>query len=70
MEKKNNTIQTIYNWEIVRDEWFEYVEGNRGSSDKIFETSKILYKIPMKEWFLIITENESVYRLPYYSNYC
>ena len=58
-------VQTIYEWDIVNDGQFQYIEGYREDSENLYETSNIVFKIPLKHSLLIITENESLYCLPY-----
>jgi hypothetical protein len=63
-------IDNISEWVIhVDSSNKEYVTGFRNNSTRIYETSDIITKIPLRNSILIITENESVYRLPYYSFY-
>jgi hypothetical protein len=60
----------IYEWIIhVDSSNKEYVTGYRKNSNRIYETSDIIKIIPLRDSLLIVTENESVYRLPYYSFY-
>lgn len=66
-------IQTINEWEFVSDDnGKQFVQGHRETWSEIgtiYETSYVLYKIPLRDHFLVITENESIYRLPYHSSY-
>lgn len=67
---KKNNVDTIYDWIIhIDSDSNEYITGNRNNSSNIFETSNILHKIALSEYLLIVTENESLYKLPYYSSY-
>jgi hypothetical protein len=60
----------IYEWSIHTDtDNSEYIRGYRNNSYNMFETSNIKYKIPMSTFLLIVTENDSIYHLPYYSCY-
>jgi len=65
------SIISLYDWIIHIDSYGdEYIRGfKRYSYDRIFETSNIKTRIPMSNYLLVITENESLYRLPYYSSY-
>lgn len=67
-------VVTINNWEFIfdKDAGREYILGHRdewGDSGRLFETSYIMYKIPLQDSFLVITENQSLYRLPYFQSY-
>ena len=64
-------IVSLYDWIIHIDSYGdEYIRGfKKYSYDRIFETSNIKTKIPMSNYLLVITENETLYRLPYYSSY-
>ena len=70
-EKNDYSIVSLYDWIIHIDSYGdEYIKGfKKYSYDRIFETSNIKTKIPMSNYLLVITENESLYRLPYYSSY-
>ena len=64
----NETVEIInlYNWIIhINDSSQEYISGYRHKSSNEYITSHILYKIPMSTCLLVITENESIYCLPY-----
>merc|ERR1712070_262130 len=66
---KYNVI-SLYDWIIHIDrQGLEYVIGEHEYKNKLWETSTIRDKIPMSNYLLIVTENESLYRLPYYSSY-
>ena len=68
-------IQILRNWEFAKDadSECEYVFGNRQIwgevSDRLFETSNIKYKLPLKDAFLVVTVNDGLYKLPYCSSY-
>lgn len=70
-EMNDNSIVSLYDWIIHIDSYGdEYIRGfKKYSYDRIFETSNIKTKIPMSNYLLVITENETLYRLPYYSSY-
>ena len=56
----------LYNWVIhINGDSKEYVSGYRYNNPKLYDTSYILYKIPLSTYLLVITENESLYVLPY-----
>ena len=59
------SLYTLNNWEIVNDNCYQYIEGYRENSENIYETSNIVMKIPLRDYLLVITENETLYRLPY-----
>ena len=65
------SIVSLYDWVIHIDDYGdEYIRGfKKYSYDRIFETSTIKTKTPMSNYLLVTTENESMYRLPYYSSY-
>ena len=66
---KYNVI-SLYDWIIHIDrQGLEYVIGEHEYKNKLWETSTIRDKIPMSNYLLIVTENETLYRLPYYSSY-
>ena len=62
-------MENLYDWNIITEGNFEYVEGYREFSERLFETSYIKYKIPMKEYLLVVTSNESLYKLYYVDSY-
>lgn len=67
-------ITTLKNWEFIldKDVGYEYVLGHRdewGASNNLYETSYVKWKIPLQDSFLVITENDSLYSLPYYQSY-
>ena len=63
---ENTEIITLYNWIIhIDNNSQEYVSGYRYNSDSIWDTTYIKEKIAMSTYLLIITENESMYCLPY-----
>lgn len=63
---ENVEIINLYNWIIhINDYSQEFISGYRHKSSNEYETSHILYKIPMSTCLLVITENESIYCLPY-----
>ena len=63
-------IISLYDWVMHIDKYGdEYITGYKKYSDKFWETSNIKNKIPMSNYLLVVTENESLYRLPYYSSY-
>lgn len=63
---ENVEIINLYNWIIhINDYSQEFISGYRHKSSNEYETSHILYKIPMSACLLVITENESIYCLPY-----
>ena len=56
----------LYDWIIhINDDSKEYVSGYRYNNPKLYDTSYILHKIPLSTYLLVITENESLYVLPY-----
>ena len=56
----------LYDWVIhINDNSKEYVSGYRYNNPKLYDTSYILHKIPLSTYLLVITENESLYVLPY-----
>ena len=56
----------LYNWVIhINGDSKEYVSGYRYNNPKLYDTSYILHKIPLSTYLLVITENESLYVLPY-----
>lgn len=60
-------MTNLYNWIIhIDSNSKEYVSGYRYNNPKLFDTSFILHKIPLSTYLLVITENESLYVLPYY----
>tara|TARA_B100001758_G_C18297270_1_gene550325 strand:- start:5 stop:310 length:306 start_codon:yes stop_codon:yes gene_type:complete len=66
---QESSIDIIYNWIIhIDNNGWEYITGYRNNSSNLFETSNILHKLPLSEHLLIVTENESLYKLPYYSS--
>lgn len=67
---KKNINNILYSWVIhIDSDSDEYVTGYRKRSNNLFETSTIKHKIPMSDHLLIITENESLYKLYYKSSY-
>ena len=63
-------VNTIDEWMIHINQYGEeYVSGYHRVKNKYWETSSIKDKIPLSEYLLIVTENETLYRLPYYSVY-
>lgn len=63
---ENVEIINLYNWIIhINDYSQEFISGYRHRSSNQYETSHILHKIPMSTCLLVITENESIYCLPY-----
>ena len=68
----HNTISytNIYNWIIHIDiDGLEYVSGYRHNSNNIYETSNIREKIIMNDGLLVITKNDSFYKLPFLYSY-
>ena len=68
----NNTITytNINDWIIHKDiDGLEYITGYRNYSNNLYETSNIREKIIMKDGLLIITKNDSFYKLPFLSSY-
>ena len=66
----DNQIVELDNWVLHIDQYgHEYVIGNKLRKKSIWETSTIKEKIALSTSLLIITENESIYRLPYNSRY-
>jgi predicted nuclease with TOPRIM domain len=66
--KYNEMSETInlYDWIIhISDDSKEYVSGYRYGNPKLYDTSYILHKIPLSTYLLVITENETLYILPY-----
>ena len=56
----------LYDWIIhINDDSKEYVSGYRYNNPNLYDTSYILHKIPLSTYLLVITENESLYVLPY-----
>ncbi len=67
-----NTISftNIYDWIIHKDiDGLEYVTGYRNNSNNIYETSNIREKIIMNDGLLVITKNDSFYKLPFLYSY-
>lgn len=75
IESQNTTKNTIpcsyiYDWIIHTDiDGLEYITGYRNNSNNIYETTNIKAKIIMKDYLLIITKNDSFYKLPFFSSY-
>jgi type III secretion system FlhB-like substrate exporter len=73
LENKYNEmteITNLYNWVIhIDSDSREYVSGYRYNNSKLFDTSYILHKIPQSTYLIVITENESLYLLPYSESY-
>jgi len=69
LENKYNEmteITNLYDWVIhIDSDSREYVSGYRYNNSKLFDTSYILHKIPQSTYLIVITENESLYLLPY-----
>ena len=66
----DNQIVELDNWIMHIDQYGEeYVIGNKLRKKSLWETSTIKEKIALSKSLLIITENESIYRLPYNSRY-
>ena len=69
LENKYNEmteITNLYDWVIhIDSDSHEYVSGYRYNNPKLFDTSYILHKIPQSTYLIVITENESLYLLPY-----
>lgn len=62
--RKKNTI--LEDWALhIDQDGLEYVTGYIREKNKDWETSTIKEKIVLSEALLIITENESIYILPY-----
>ena len=67
---ENQEIITLYNWIFHIDSYSkEFISGYRHNNTKEYITSTILHKIPMSTYILVITENESIYCLPYYESH-
>ena len=63
---ENVEIINLYNWIIhINDYSQEFISGYRHRSSNEYETSHILHKIAMSTCLIVITENESIYCLPY-----
>lgn len=66
---RNRNIIKMYDWIMHIDHnSMEYVSGYcslTSDSSHIWDTSYIKDKIPLSDTLLIITENESIYELPY-----
>ena len=63
---ENTEIITLYNWIIhIDSNSLEYVAGYSYHSESLWDTSFIKEKIAMSTYLLIITENETIYCLPY-----
>ena len=63
---ENTEIITLYNWIIhIDSNSLEYVAGYGYHSESLWDTSFIKEKIAMSTYLLIITENETIYCLPY-----
>ena len=63
---ENTEIITLYNWIIhIDSNSLEYVAGYGYHSENPWDTSFIKEKIVMSTYLLIITENETIYCLPY-----
>ena len=59
-------MTNLYNWIIhIDSNSKEYVSGYRYNNSKLYDTTFILHKIPLSTYLLVITENESLYVLPY-----
>ena len=73
LENKYNEMcemTNLYNWIIhIDSNSKEYVSGYRYNNDKLYDTSFILHKIALSSYLLVITENESLYVLPYSESY-
>jgi|TARA_B110000483_G_C17779050_1_gene382863 type III secretion system FlhB-like substrate exporter len=73
LENKYNEmteITNLYNWVIhIDSDSREYASGYRYNNSKLFDTSYILHKIPQSTYLIVITENESLYLLPYSESY-
>ena len=67
---ENIEIPMLFDWIIHLDSnGSEYVRGYKYNQyNSIWETSFIKHKICMSTYILIITENESLYCLPYYES--
>ena len=66
---ENTEITTLYNWVIhIDSNSLEYVTGYGYHSESPWDTSFIKEKIAMSTYLLVITENESIYCLPYYES--
>ena len=62
--RKNNTV--LEDWIIHIDQYgLEYITGYIHSKKKDWETSTIKERIALSDSLLIVTENESIYILPY-----
>ena len=63
-------ITNLYDWVIhIDSDSREYVSGYRYNSPKLYDTSYILHKIPQSTYLIVITENETLYLLPYSESY-
>ena len=63
---ENVEIINLYSWIIhINDYSQEFISGYRHKSSNEYVTSHILHKIPMSTCLLVITENETIYCLPY-----
>ena len=63
---ENSEMINLYHWIIHIDSSSnEYVSGYKYNCDNIYDTSFIKHKIPLSTYMLVITENESLYVLPY-----
>jgi len=63
---ENTEIITLYNWIIhIDNNALEYVAGYGYHSESLWDTTYIKEKIAMSTYLLVITENESIYCLPY-----
>jgi len=64
---EKSEIMILHDWVIHIDgSGKEYVRGCKVNKyNKIWETSYIQHKISMSTYLLVITENESLYCLPY-----
>jgi len=66
---ENVEITTLYNWIIHKDSnSLEYASGYGYHSESLWDTSFIKEKIAMSTYLLLITENETMYCLPYYES--
>ena len=68
---EKSEIMILHDWVIHIDSCGkEYVRGSKKNKyDRVWETSFITHKISMSTYLLIITENESLYYLPYNESY-
>jgi len=63
-------ITNLYNWVIhIDSNGREYVSGYRYANPELYDTSYILHKIPQSTYLIVITENETLYLLPYSGSY-